>query len=291
MWYYSFMDLTIGILSFNTKELTLRCLRTIEKYTKNLKYEIIVVDNGSKDGSVSAIKKEFPEIELIVNKKNRFFAAGYNQIIKVANGEYFMMLNSDTRLENNAFKRMLDFMKKNKTSACEGLEIKPDGKLISTGSHFRNPLSDFYELSLLGRMFRNEKYIRKIRMKNYSRKKTFQVDVGCNAYMCINTDLLKKIGGYDENFRLYYTEDDLSQRITKEGFSIFHYGDSYVIHEDAKSTIQLGWRRIYLFYKDMYYYHSKYSNKYCASVLYYLLIFEFIILRFRSLIKARIFTR
>lgn len=280
MWYHSFMDLTIGILSFNTKELTLRCLRSIKKYTKSLKYEIIIVDNGSKDGSASAIKKDFPEIKLIANKKNRFFAAGYNQIIKVANGEYFMMLNSDTRLENNAFKKMLDFMKEKNLVVCEGLEIKPNGEAISTGSLFRSPLSDFYELSLLGRIFKNEKYIRKVRKKNYNRKKTFQVDVGCNAYMCINTDLLKKIGGYDENLKLYYTEDDLSQRITKEGFSIFHFGESYVIHEDARSAMKLKWKRIEIFYKDLLTYHSKYGNRFFGICLYMLLRLELVFWRF-----------
>lgn len=276
------MELTVGILSYNTKDLLRKCLLSIQKKTKDIRYEIIVVDNASHDGSAEMIKNEFPKIKLIANKKNKFFAAGYNQIIKITKGKYFIMLNSDTYLEKNAFKKMLNFMKKNKLSACEGLEIKPDGKIISTGSLFRSLRSDFYELSLIGRLFRNKKYLDKIRMKKFNRKNNFEVDVGCNAFFCVKTELMKEIGGYDKNFTLYYTEDDISQKIKKMGYKIFHCGESYVMHEDAKSTMQLGWKRIDIFYKDLLTYHRKYNNTFITYALYYLLNLEKLILRLRD---------
>ncbi len=276
------MDATIGILSYNTKDLLRECLNSIGKFTKNLKYEIIVVENGSKDGSAQMIEREFPEIILIKNKKNRFFARGYNQIIQKARGKYFIMLNSDTRLEDNACKKIIDFMIKNKINACEGLEVRPNGKIIPTGSMFRSVRSDFYELSLLGRILREESYLKKIRMKNFNRAKNFEVDVGCNAFFCISTELLIKIGAYDEDFTLYYTEDDLSKRIKKSGFKIFHCGEAHVVHEDAKSTMQLGWKRIEIFYRDMFLYHKKYNNLIHSWGLYLLLSGELIILKLRK---------
>lgn len=276
------MDLTVGILSYNTKDLLRKCLKSIIKHTKGLSYELIIIENASHDGSLEMLKKEFPQITLIANKKNNFFAKGYNQIMKKASGKYFIMLNSDTYLKNNAFKKMTDFMKENNLPAVEGLELLPNGKPISTGSLFRTPLSDFYELSLLGRIFKNKKYIDKVRLKKFNRKKTFEIDVGCNAYMCVETKLLKDIGGYDNKFVLYYTEDDLSQRIKKKGHKIMHYANSFVIHEDAKSTMQLGWRRYHLFYKDLLTYHKKYNNALQAYFLFYLLNIELSLLKVKS---------
>ncbi len=278
------MDLTIGILSYNTSELLRNCIKSIIKYTKNIKYEIVIVDNASRDGSAAMIKEEFPQIKLIKNKRNVYFAKGYNQIIPKAKGKYFIMLNSDTRLEDNAFKKIITFMESNNIYACEGLEVRPSGKYISTGSRFRSVKSDFYELSLVGRLLRKEEYLRKIRMKSYNRKKNFEVDVGCNAFFCITTELLKEVGSYDERYILYYTEDDLSHRIKKKGFRIFHCGESQVIHEDAKSTMKLGWKRVEIFYKDMFTYHTEYSSFLQATFLYLLLSIELVFLRTRKLL-------
>ncbi len=280
------MELTIGILSFNTKDLLRKCLSSIYKYTDGIRYEVIVVDNASHDGSAQMIEKEFPKVKLCMNKKNKYFAEGYNQIIKIAKGKYFIMLNSDTYLKNNAFKKILGFMKEKDLNACEGLEIKPNGKIIPTGTQFRTILSDFYSLSMLGKIFRNESYLKKNKMKNKNRKNNFEIKVGCNAYFCIETKLLKDIGGYDENFTLYYTEDDLSQRIYEKGYKIFHCGDSYVIHEDAKSTMQLGWKRLDLFYDDLFVYHQKYNSKFMALALFWLLTGEKKLLELRAKING-----
>lgn len=283
------MELTIGILSFNTKELLERCISSIYKNTSELEFEVIVVDNGSGDGSPQLISGKFPKVKLIRNKKNRFFSGGYNQIIKIARGKYFIMLNSDTYLEDNAFKGLLGFMEKRRLSVCEGLEVRPDGKPISTGSLFRTIRSDFYELSLLGRLISNKQYLKRIRIKGKSRLENFKVDVGCNAYFCIETDLLRKIGAYDEQFKLYYTEDDLSKRVSMKGYEIYHYGKSYIIHEEAKSTNQLGWKRIEIFYEDLKTYHNKYGNKYISLALYSLLCLELNALKLREFVKLKHF--
>ena len=139
---------------------------------------------------------------------------------------------------------------------------------------------------MLGKIFRNESYLKKNKMKNKNRKNNFEIKVGCNAYFCIETKLLKDIGGYDENFTLYYTEDDLSQRIYEKGYKIFHCGDSYVIHEDAKSTMQLGWKRLDLFYDDLFVYHQKYNSKFMALALFWLLTGEKKLLELRAKING-----
>lgn len=275
------MDLTVGILSYNTSALTVRCLESIYKKTKNIKFEVILVDNASRDNTVEVIKKKFQKIILIENKKNNFFAKGYNQAIKKSKGKYFLMLNSDAYIQDNSFFKLLKFMESKKVYACEGLEISESGKIIKTGSKFPSPLIDFFELSIIGRRIASKKMIDKFRMKSNDRKKNFEVDVGCNAFFCMRTDFLKELM-YDEKFKLYYTENDLCKRFKKmTGNKIYHCGNSYVIHKMSASTEKLGEERISIYYSDMFHYYLK-NKRIDGLILYLLLKAEQKILKLRS---------
>ena len=92
------MDLSVIIVNWNTKKLLEDCLGSIFKFTKDVGFEIIIVDNGSEDGSQSMLKKKFPQVKLIPNKDNLGFAKANNQGIKIAKGKYVLLLNSDTYL-------------------------------------------------------------------------------------------------------------------------------------------------------------------------------------------------
>src|SRR3989337_1397646 len=102
------MDLSVIIVNWNTKKLLEDCLGSIFKFTKDVGFEIIIVDNGSEDGSQSMLKKKFPQVKLIPNKDNLGFAKANNQGIKIAKGKYVLLLNSDTYLIENSFKKLLD---------------------------------------------------------------------------------------------------------------------------------------------------------------------------------------
>ncbi len=266
------MTVTVSIVSYNTKDLIKRCIASIFKKTKGITIEVIVVDNASSDGTVEEIEKSFPQVTVIKNKKNAFFARANNQTLKKAKGNFFLVLNADTYFTDNSIKTMVDYLKKNrKVGAVEGLEVDQFGKDVPTGSKFSTPLIDFYELSLIGK--RLKKYFLKedFRYSGISRKETFSVDVGCDAFLMLRTDLMKKIKGYDNVFDLFYTENDVCLRIKKLGYEVIHLGSAKVVHHVSSSISKIGWRKMDIYYRDLYQYYKKHFSLLSALVLFSLL--------------------
>src|SRR3990167_4925997 len=145
------IDLTVSIVSYNTQDLLRRCLASIFKHTQSINFEVIVVDNASVDGSVAMVKHEFPQIKLIRNRRNRFYAPANNQALQLARGRYFLILNSDIFLTTNAFKKMINYLDRHlQIGAVEPLQLDVAGKVVPTGSRHNTPLTDFYELSWVG---------------------------------------------------------------------------------------------------------------------------------------------
>lgn len=279
------MDVTISIVTYNSKELIKRCLRSIFRYTKGISYEVIVVDNASSDGTVAMIKKEFPQVTCIANKKNHYYAKGNNQSLHLAKGKYFLILNSDTYFVDNSLKKMVKYMEKNsKVGAIEGLEIYEDKKIVSTGSLFSTPLIDFYELSLIGKRMQDKKLIRKYRIIGKNRTKNFSIDVGCDAFLMVTTKIMRKLHGYDEKLLLYYTENDLCLRIKQLGYAIIHYGEAKVYHRVSAIVNTMGWRKTDIYYKDLVYYYKKHNYAISGTLLYVLLKSEEVVLKIRAAI-------
>lgn len=280
------MDLTISIVTYNSKELLNRCLKSIYKYTKGITFEVIVVDNASVDGTHAMVKKEFSQVKLIANKTNNYYARGNNQSLRLAKGKYFLILNSDTYFSDNSLKKMVRFMEdKTNSGAVEGLEIYENGKIVPTASLFSTPLIDFYELSLIGKRIKNKKLIRQYRISSKNRSKTFPIDVGCDAFLLVKTEILKEINGYDEKFLLYYTENDICLRIKQLGYDIVHYGEAKVYHKVSAIVNTLGWRKTDIYYQDLLYYYKKHGYAISGTLLFLLLKFEEVVLKTREYIK------
>ncbi len=141
------MDVSIIIVNYKTYELTSNCIDSIIKSnTKKLNYEIIVVDNASNDGSIQEIAKQFPEIQTIKNTENLGFSKANNIGIKVAKGDYVLLLNSDTIVELNTIKGAYDFIKDHKYIGALGCKILlPSGKLdLACKRSFPTPMNGLY---------------------------------------------------------------------------------------------------------------------------------------------------
>ena len=282
------MDLSISIVAYNTEDLVKRCLLSIFKYTKGITFEVFVVDNGSKDKTVAMIKKEFPQVKLIANKENVFFARANNQALEKAKGQYFLILNSDTYFIDNSLKKMVDYMEKHAdVGAVDGLEIYEDGHFMDSGSLFSTPLIDFFELSLIGKRIAPKKIINGYRIAGKDRKGTFPIDVGCDAFLMVRKNILDQIDGYDDKFLLYYTENDLCLRIKKIGKQIMHYGDAKVMHKVSASVNTLGWKKTDYYYKDLLWYYRKNGFPITGTALFCLLKFEEMLLKVRSAYKKK----
>lgn len=256
------MDLTISIVSYNTRDLLIRALASIFKYTKNIKFEVIVVDNNSTDESASQVAKQFPKVKLITNKENNFYTGANNQVLKIARGRYFLILNSDMYIKDNAFAKLVEYLDKHKdVGGVEPLQLSESGEVIKTGAKHATIFSDLLELTLLHKFFGKNNYIKKIRLENQSRKKSFDADVICDGAMMVRTNLFKKIGGYDEKLKLYYTENDLCISLQNLGYKITHFANAAFYHTISASTNQLGWISVSNHYaNDGKYYYQKHHG-------------------------------
>lgn len=263
-------DVTIAIVNYKTRDLLRLCIESIYRYTKGVSFEIVVVDNNSRDGSVEMMRKEFPKIKLIVNKRNNFATRGNNQILKEAYGRYSLVLNPDIVFFDDAVSKMVEFLDKNKqVGGVSCLQQMADGKVDKTCSRFSTPTIEFFESSMFGKFFKNRKLLSWYRYRGWNRKSVREVEVVPDTIMLSRTDVLASVGYYDENIDLFFMENDLCLRMKEVGFSVWHLGNVAVVHLRGQSTKQFKPKEMYEFYEhDMLYYYRKHFGILWSSFLY-----------------------
>lgn len=281
------IQVSILIVSYNTKDLLIKCIKSIEKHVRGVTYEVIVVDNASTDKSADNIKKQFPWVNVIKNKHNTFFTKANNQAFKLSSGKYVLFLAPDAWFVDNAVYKMVSYLQKNpRIGACEGLEIYENGNLVPNGSRDCSPLIDFYELSILGKRLKNKKSIKWYRYQGKDRKLSFNIEVGCDAFIMIRREVFEKVRGFDEKLLMYYTENDLCLRIRKEGYKIMHLGFAQAHHKVTAVANTLKWKKLDIYYSDLLTYYKKHGFLISGISLFILLKFEQLLLR---LFRPRMF--
>lgn len=208
------------IVSYNTREMTLDCLRTLIVALHGMESEIIVVDNASSDGSVAALMAEFPVVQLIANSENVGFGAANNQAMAQANGDFFLLLNSDAFPESDAIQVLLDYMLANKKAGVTGPRIaNRDGSLQR--SCFRLPSPSYAWLENLGL---SDGY------RRWPHDSIRSVDFVIGACMMVRREVYEEVGGFDERFFMYSEEADWQRRIREAGWDIVFVPDARVRH-------------------------------------------------------------
>lgn len=237
------IDLSIVIVSFNTKDIILSCIKSVKKYTSNINYEIIVVDNDSEDGSVEAIKKL--GVKVIKNTENVGFAVANNQGYKVSNGEFVLFLNSDTLVEDNVLGEMVVWMRKNpEVGVATPALMNEDRSLQATGGYFPTlirviswmTIQDFPLVDKFIKPFHpyHSKSFFSKSGSFYDNKK--EIDWVTGAFLMTNKKILEKVRGWDESFFMYVEEVDLCYRIQKLGFEIWYLPEWKIIHLGGASS-------------------------------------------------------
>jgi GT2 family glycosyltransferase len=249
------LDITLVIVSFNTREILLRCLDSIKKYTQEISYEVILVDNASEDGTVEAVVELFPEINVISNKENRGFSAANNQGIIGSKGLRVALLNPDTLLTENSFKKIIDFMKAHPEFSILGTGIVDENNQPCPIRLWEDTPQDA-ALKIMG-LYDPSDELKKMRP---IRAKEAKVISGC--CFIVTRDLIESIGLMDENYFLYNEEDDLCRRARKGGKKICFYPETSVQHLHGKSTHQERHRKKVMlesYRSDLYFYSKHYS--------------------------------
>ncbi len=204
------MKLSIIIISFNTKEVTKNCLVSIYQNLPE-QTEVIVVDNNSHDGSCDMIRNQFPEVNLIENKNNSGFAAANNQGMEVAKGKYFLILNSDTIILENALIDMINFMENHpEYGACSCQLLNDDKSLQVSAFKFPHPFHTFIHYTHILRLFLPSSI-------NYYPLEQFNEDFDAQyisgACIFISKEAYEAVGGLNDTFFFYLEDVDWCKRI------------------------------------------------------------------------------
>ena len=234
------MDVSIILVNYNTCNLTISCIESIFKYTKDIDFEIIVVDNNSSDESQARLIND-KRIIFIESGANLGFGRANNLGLSKAKGDFVFFLNSDTILLNNAVKKFWDFATTHSSFAIGALGcqlVDENNYHVHSSSNFPNIYDSFiFEIkdhisTLLGKQ-------KTMRTSNYYKEDSFnyyEVDYVTGADMFVRRYTLNKHGGFDPDFFMYYEETELQHRWKKQGFHNFIIEGPRIVHLERKSS-------------------------------------------------------
>lgn len=274
------MDISIIIVSFNTLDLIRDCLYSIELNKGILKVEVIVVDNHSRDQTVSTLKKEFPEVILIENIENLGFARACNQGAKKAKGKYLLFLNSDTKLFSETLEKMRNYLENHPKVGIVGPKQFKNEKVI-TGSQGNQPtLWHFFldallltKLHFLQKIFKFQ-FINPPHPAYESTHKIYYVSGSC---LMISKKLFDKLEGFDEHFFFYLEDLDLCRRVWQEGLEIIFLHEASMLHYGGGSGSHRASPILSFYFQSLKWYYCKYYGKFSQTILKLILFFHIII--------------
>ncbi|PJN58978.1 N-acetylglucosaminyl-diphospho-decaprenol L-rhamnosyltransferase [Paenibacillus sp. GM1FR] len=259
------LDVSIIIVNFNTRQLTLDCLASVYASQTSYQYEVIVIDNASHDGSVEAIREVYPDVQLIANQNNTGFAVANNQGMEVAKGRYILLLNSDTVVQPDTLHTMIYFMDRHPEMGASGCKvILPDGSLDKACKRgFPTPSASFYYAFGISRLFPDRPKFNQYQLGHLSPDDEYPVDCLVGAFMLVRRETIDQVGGLDETFFMYGEDIDWCYRIKEAGWGIFYYPRTYIVHYKGGSARRKPLKITYEFHRAMWVFHRKhYAKKY-----------------------------
>lgn len=227
------MDISIIIVNYNAGEFLKKCITSIMENVRNVSYEIVVVDNNSSDNSPEMIKKEFPQIKLIANKKNAGFSRANNQGIKASQkSRYILFLNPDTIMQNQTVERMINFMYIHKNAGAATCKVvMPNGK-IDDASHrgFPTPWNSFCHFAGLSRIFPKSRIFAGYNLGWENLEKTHEIDALAGAFMLVRRIAGEQVRWWDEDYFFYGEDIDFCFMLKEKGWKIYYVPAVFITH-------------------------------------------------------------
>ena len=236
------MQLSVIILNYNVCHFLELCVLSTQKALQNLDAEIIVIDNNSSDGSCTMMKQRFPNVKLIENKENLGFPKGNNIGVAQAKGEYICILNPDTVVAEDTFKKVLAFAKNQTDLGIVGCKlIDGTGNFLPESKRgVPTPWVAFTKIFGLYKWFPKSNLFNKYYAQYLSENETGKVPILVGAFMVMKRELYNEVGGFDENCFMYSDDIDLSYKVLLKGKSNYYFHDTTVIHYKGESTVKDG---------------------------------------------------
>lgn len=267
------MKLSVIIVNYNVQHFLEQCLQSVFKALQNIEGEVWVVDNNSVDGSVAMVKEKFPQVNLIDSKDNLGFSRGNNLAMRKSNGEYTLLLNPDTLVEEDTFEKVVKFMDENPDAGGLGVKMV-DGKgnfLPESKRSLPTPSVAFYKIFGLSSLFPKSKRFGKYHCGHLDKNKTHEIEILSGAFMLMRKEALDKVGLLDEDFFMYGEDIDLSYRLIKGGYKNYYFADTRIIHYKGESTKKSSVNYVFVFYNAMIIFAKKHFSSKNASVFSFLI--------------------
>jgi GT2 family glycosyltransferase len=244
------------MVNWNTKDLLKSCLESIHKTIQDISYEIIVVDNASRDGSVAMLREKYLEVRLIQNEENRGFGAANNQAMRIMTGRYALLLNSDTVLTENAVRELFTFMEAHADAAMAcGQLLNANGSKQNSVASFPNLLTLLTNTSLLEYLFPDH-----YPSKRYNHDKPIEVDSCIGACFLVRKKAIEDVGMLDERYFFFFEETDWAYQMKKVGWKVFQIPTAFIYHFQGQSIGRDIQSRIE-FYRSRYQFFRKWKSR------------------------------
>lgn len=262
------LDVSVIIVNWNTRDLLDQTLKSLYERTKGVNFETIVVDNGSKDGSIKLVEKNWKQVRLIKFPINKGFAVANNVGFRKAKGRYVLLLNSDTIINSTTLPVMVKFLDDHPDAGCVGCKhLNVDRTLQRSMDNFPSLLNDFlsytelYRLPMLLPLLKNK-------FAWWSdHDKVRDVDWVNGACMMVRKEIIDEIGGLDERFFIYAEELDWCYRMKEKGWKVYFTPEATLIHLGGQAMNRAADKRIVLKYKGQYLFYKKHYPLYKYAIL------------------------
>ncbi len=247
------MKLSVVIVNYNVKYFLEQALLSVRRASRHLEIEVFVVDNHSVDDSVAMVREKFPEVKLIANSENVGFAVANNQAIRQAKGEYVLLLNPDTVVEEDTFELCLAFMDAHPDAGGLGVRmIDGAGKFLPESKRgFPTPWVAFCKTFGLSRLFPRSRFFNHYHLGYLDERAVSTVEVLAGAFMLLRHRVLMEVGLLDEDFFMYGEDIDLSYRIVAAGYQNYYFPKTTIIHYKGESTRKGSLNYVRIFYQAM----------------------------------------
>jgi GT2 family glycosyltransferase len=250
-------DLSVLVASYNTRDLLLDCLKTVERNRGSLKVETIVVDNASVDGTPEAVAAARPDVVLMRNARNEGFAKANNRALAVARGRYVLLLNPDTLVPPEVLEPMIRLMDQNPRVGVAGCRVdRPDGRLDAACKRgFPTPWRALGRFTGLDVAF--PKLFGGYRRLDADPSGRYDVDAVVGAFMLVRRETVDEVGRLDESFFMFGEDLDWCYRVRERAWRVWYVGDRGVVHHKGASTRREPHRMNWHFHRAMLLFHRK----------------------------------
>lgn len=268
------LELSVTICSWNTVDDLRACLQSLrDEAVRTPRFEVIVVDNASGDGSPDMVRAEFPEFTLLAQDSNLGFTGGHNLALSQRRAPHAALLNSDTVVHPGAIATILDVFAGDPTVGVVGPKLlNPDGSLQYSCRRFPNPVAAAFRNTLLGRFFPKNRFVDDYLMKDFDHESSIDVDWVSGAALFIRQEVYDKLGGLDPKFFMYCEDTDYCKRTWDAGFRVLYVPQAVVTHAIGRSTDKAANKMIVRFHRSMLYYYKKHIASRSAPPVRQLLI-------------------